>query len=682
MVENKADVGNGARGAWLVGVDVGGTFTDIVAVRPATSEVRTAKVASRTGDPLAGLLAAYSAIGISWSEVADLVHGTTLVTNAIIENQLADVALVTTEGFADTLAIGRQNRRSLYRLDLAPKIPPHVPEGRRFEVRERLDASGNVLVELTDEAVEEAVSKAAASGAQAVAVSLIHAYANPAHEQRLGARLREVVPNVALSHEVNPEAREYERTSTTVLSAGVMPLVAGYLGRLEARKPEGSGLHLFHSAGGMASPQALRALPLGLALSGPAAGVAAAARLATELSLDHAISFDMGGTSTDVCLIVDGSAEIRSDRSLAGRPLRQPMVAVESIGAGGGSIARLDTGALRIGPNSAGASPGPACYGRGGTAPTVTDANLVLGYLDAERPLGDGVRLDAEAARRALVPLAAEIGVDVTEVALGIVRVVNANMVRALRRVTVERGIDGRQCTLLAFGGAGPMHAVELARAFGIRQALVPQSSSVFCALGCVSADMSYSQRQTVRMASRDWDRQRLAGIHATLIRRLAAPLKAAGHGDDELVVEDVASVRYSGQSYAVEVARPQLDDPEQLGHAFQARHKTLYGFATDEPWELVALRLTVSVPRHMSLAIPGGPSRQPTEPDRVTTCYFGGDGPVPTPQYDRARLIGGQCIEGPAMIDDAWSTVVLPPGARLTADTRGHLHIEVGDPA
>jgi N-methylhydantoinase A len=662
--------------SWQVGVDVGGTFTDIVAFQPATGEVRTAKVCSGTDDPVTGLLAALAAAGISWEQVAELVHGTTLVTNAIIENRLADVALVTTEGFADTLAIARQNRRYLYRLDLPPKSPPQVTEGRRFEVRERLDASGRVLVELTDEAIEDAAQKVAYSSA--VAVSLIHAYGNAAHEQRLGERLRQVVPHVALSHLVSPEAREYERTTTAVLSAAVMPLVADYLDRLQRHAPQGSRLHLFHSAGGMASPEALRALPLGLALSGPAAGVAAAERVAVELGVTHAISFDMGGTSTDVCLIVDGQAEIRARRSLAGRPLRQPMVAVESIGAGGGSIARVHTRMVRVGPDSAGAVPGPACYGRGGTAPTVTDANLALGYLDADRPLGDGVRLDPEAAKGALELLAREIGIGVIELARGIVRVADATMARALRRVTVERGIDARQCTLLAFGGAGPLHAVELARTFGIRHVVVPRASSAFSALGCLCSDMSYSQQQTVRMPSTDWDRDRLARIRAGLLVRLAAPLAAAGYGEGERVVEAVAAVRYSGQSYAVDVARPALDDPDELGRMFRARHTTLYGFATDEPWELLALRLKVSVPRHLPLERTREQAAPRAGPTTVTPCAFGPGGPVPTPRYDRARLAEGQRIAGPAVIEDAWSTVVLPPGAGLTRGARGHLHIEV----
>ena len=667
-------------GGWRVGVDVGGTFTDVVAVARAHSGARVAKVPSRTDDRIAGLLDALRAVDLSWSDVADLVHGTTMVTNAIVEEDLAEVALVATRGFSDTLAIGRQNRRHLYRLDLPPKLVPQVPAERRFEVSERLDHDGRVLAPLDPQSVEEAVHRIEASGAEAVAVSLLHAYANPAHEEALGERLRERFPFVALSNRVNPEAREYERSATTVLSAGVMPLAARYLDRLEAARPAGSRLHLFHSAGGMASPESLRDLPLGLAASGPAAGAAAAGRIARELGIEHAISFDMGGTTTDVCLVLDGEAQISSDRSLGGRPLRQPMVAVESIGAGGGSIARLDHGALAVGPESAGADPGPACYARGGGRPTVSDANLVLGYMDAERVIGGGLRLDAGAARAAIAPLATAMAMTVEEAALGIVRVADSAMLRALRRVTVERGIDGRRCTLLAFGGAGPMHAVALARAFSIAEVVVPAHSGVFSALGCAGAGMSYAQQRTLRMAVDEWDPQRLEGTRRALRSRLAAPLVAAGCDDGELEVEEVAAVRYRGQSYAIELKDAPLDDPARLSREFLDRHQVLYGFATEEPWELVSIRLRVSAPRTLDRRRPVAPlSAASPAPSRTLPCTFDAAGPVATPRHDRAGMSAGRVLAGPVVVEDAWSTVVVPPGATLTADEAGNLRIATG---
>lgn len=666
-------------GGWQVGIDMGGTFIDVVARNPASGEARSAKVRTRTDDRIAGIQAALAAVELAWEDVDDLIHGTTMATNAIVEEKLADVALIATEGFADTLEIGRQNRLHLYRLDPPPKVAPQVPAERRFEVVERLDHRGRPLTPLDHGSVDAAVAGAADSGARAVAVALMHAYANGAHEETLGKALAARFPYVALSSRVNPEAREYERMATTVLSASLMPLVAGYLDGLEAAKPETSRLHLFHSAGGMASPEALRNLPLALALSGPAAGVAAAGRVAAELSIEHAISFDMGGTTTDVCLITGGRAEIDNDRKIAGRPLRQAMVAVESIGAGGGSIARLDHGALTVGPGSAGADPGPACYGRGGTQPTVTDANLLLGYMDADRLLGDEIRLDVAAASAAIAPLAAAMNVSAEETALGILRVANANMTRALGRITVERGIDGRDCTLIAFGGAGPMHAVEVARAFGIATVVVPAHSSVFSALGCVAAEKSYSRQQTLRMASGEWESGQVVAAYESLRARLAEPLVAAGHGADDLKTEAVAGVRYSGQSYAVEIPAPALDDPEALGAEFRSLHERLYGFSTDEPWELVALRMTVSVPRTADGAPGPAQTNGGGTATRMADCLFGQDGPVATPRLHRAAVAAGRRVDGPAIVEDDWSTLVLPPGTALRADAHGHLHIDVG---
>lgn len=664
---------------WKVGIDVGGTFTDVIATHQALGETRVAKVPTRTDDRIAGLVSALQAVGLAWSDVDDLIHGTTIVTNAIIEGDHAKVALIATRGFSDTLEIGRQNRRHLYRLDLPPKLPSQVPAKRRFEVTERLDHDGRVRTALDPNSVEDAIGRAERSGAEAVAVSLLHSYANSVHEEALGESLRSRFRFVALSHRVNPEAREYERTATTALSAGVMPLAAAYLDDLDAAKPGNSRLHFFHSAGGMASPHVLRDLPLGLAASGPAAGAAAAAQLARTLGIERAISFDMGGTTTDVCLIIDGKEQVTSDRSIGGRPLRQPMVAVESIGAGGGSIARLDHGSLTVGPESAGADPGPACYARGGEAPTVTDANLVLGYMDANSVLGGSLRLDVAAAQDVIAELSAAMGITMEGAASGIIKVANAALSRALRRVTVERGIDGRTCTLLAFGGAGPMHAVALARAFSIGNVIVPAHSSMFSALGCVGARMSHAQQSTLRAASEGWDAEGVERTRQALRTTLAAPFEAAGHDDDTLTVEEVASIRYRGQSYAIEIPGATLDDPECLGRDFRDRHRALYGFATDDPWELVSIRVRVSAPRECTSCPPIARTTEALSPIRTSSCAFESGARVPTPRYDRASLRADSTLSGPVIIDDAWSTIVVPPGATLTADVDGHLHVATG---
>lgn len=663
---------------WQVGIDIGGTFTDVIALNPFSGEVRSAKVDTKVDDRVKGLVAAIAAVGLEWSDIDDLIHGTTMVTNAIVEDELDDVALVVTEGFSDTLDIARQNRLHLYRLDLAPKVKAQVPAARRFEVAERLDHTGKVMRPLCDEALSDLLDRVEASSAKAVAVSLIHAYANPVHEEELGRRLSRKFPFVALSSRVNPEAREYERMATTVLSASVMPLAAGYLERLEGAKPPTSRLHLFHSAGGMASPAALKELPLALAMSGPAAGVAAASQVARQLGLKQAISFDMGGTTTDVCLILDGEAQVSSDRKLGVRPLRQPMLGVDSIGAGGGSIARLDHGALVVGPESAGAMPGPACYGRGGTKPTVSDANLVLGYMDAERRLGSGLTLDLAKAREVIAPIAEGMGTSIEAAALGIVRVANAAMVRALRRTTVERGIDGRQCTLIAFGGAGPMHAVDVAATYGIAHIVVPAHSSMFSALGCISADMSYSQQQTVRMPVTDWDAARLARTRETLRQRLCAPLVDAGYDLEDIRIQEVAAVRYTGQSYALEICDPALGEPDVLGRAFLALHEKLYGFATAEPWQLEALRVRAFVPRSADTPAARAPVRGEPKPVKVSSCLFGAGEAVATPRHDRAQLVVGKPLPGPIIVEDDYSTIVVPQGAVLEPDAAGHLHIRL----
>ena len=668
---------------WQVGIDIGGTFTDVIAHHEGSGEVRSAKVATQIDDRVAGLVSALAAVRLEWLDVADLVLGTTMVTNAIVEDDLAEVALVTTKGFADTLAIGRQNRRHLYRLDLPPKIKTSVPSARRFEVAERLDHTGQVLHPLTTDSIETMLKSITATGVSAVAVSLLHSYANPGHENELGRSLGRHFPFVALSNQVNPEAREYERTATTVLSASIMPLAAGHLDQLDAIKPDSSRLHLFHSAGGMASPAALRNLPLGLAMSGPAAGVSAAGNIARQLGIEQALSFDMGGTTTDVCLITNGKAIVTSSRSLGEKPIRMPMVSVESIGAGGGSIAHLDQGALIVGPESAGANPGPACYAQGGTNPTVSDANLVLGYLDADQLLGDELQLSLAAATAAIAPLASKMNMTIEDAALGIVRVANSAMVRALRRVTVEQGIDGRDCTLLAFGGAGPMHAVDVARDFGISRVIVPAFSSMFSALGCITAQMSYTQQQTVRMTSQRWDSDRLEKIRNTLLEQLTKHLldpASAAIRNDQISIIEVALIRYSGQSYSIEVNNPAYDDPHALGIAFQTQHSKLYGFATDEIWELESVRITVSMPRNTGTdQLKEFRATTATQP-KPRQCIFPNTGVTETPCFERGSLAVNQTIAGPLIIKDAFSTVVVPPKTTLIVDEYGNLLIDVGE--
>ncbi len=667
--------------SWLLGVDIGGTFTDAVAVEPATGSGRMRKVLTRT-DPVEWIGAACEALGIALSDTSDIMHGTTMATNAIVEGRLAPTALIATAGFAEVLDIGRQNRRELYKLPVTPRPEPLVPRESRLEACQRMDAAGAELVPLTEAEIARLAGEVKKLGVESVAVALIHSYMNGAHEERIGAGLAGIVPYVALSHQLNPEPREFERTNSTVMNAALMPLVARYLDRLLERIGTQTRLHLFHSGGGMASAQSIASRPLALALSGPAAGVAASAEVARQLGLSSVISFDMGGTTTDVSVIVDGRVQINSNQRMAGYPIRQMMVAVETIGAGGGSIARREGSAVRVGPDSAGANPGPACYGLGGTEPTVADANLILGYMDDGHELGGSVRLDVKKAVAAFQPLADAFGTSVEEAALGVRRVSNANMARVLRRVTVEHGIDARSCALLAYGGAGPMHAVSLAREFDIRKVIAPRFSSGFSAFGCLSADMSYAEQRPIHMSSAAWDTEALAAMAAAIAERLKEPLLANGTDPARLRVEVAGLLRYIGQSDAVEVALASPYDLATVDADFKATHERLYGFSTDERWEIDTLRVTVLAPRRESETPLGGEAAEPSAtPTATRQCWFEGPVKLPTSHYDRDRLPAEHKIAGPAIIEDAWSTIVVGPGATAWADRLGHLHIDLEAP-
>ena len=657
---------------WHVGIDIGGTFTDIVAIRPQDQAMRSAKVPSRAKDPVASIIAAITAISLEPSDIAELVHGTTRVTNAIVEGRLEPVVLIATEGFEDIIEIGRQSRRDLYRLEVRPKPIPLVPRERRIPLAERMLHDGTVLKTLSAETIDAAVKHVLASGAASAAIVLLHAYANPAHELALGEALRGKIPYLSLSHAVNPEAREYERMVATVLNAAVMPLAAAYLKELRAILPSELKLGVMHSAGGMATPEAAAERPLLMALSGPAAGVAAASAIARELGEKSVLSFDMGGTTTDVALILEGQAEITADAKLADQPLRQPMVAIESIGAGGGSIVRHGVSGLSIGPQSAGAEPGPASYGRGGQLPTVCDANVILGYLNPKRRLGTEIDLKPEKAREAFAPLAASLKLSVEALALGVLRVADATMARALNKITVERGVDGRGATLLAFGGMGPMHAIGLARSYGIARVIVPAASSAFSALGCVTAEHSATRQRTLRMASDGFHDAGFAAARAALV----AELKALLDGKDRIAIEETAMIRYRGQSYAVDVSLAGPVDGSALGALFAERHQSLFGFVSGQAWEVMGLRTRLRVPRQLPLppAIKTEAAPQPFETD---LCWFDAERPMPTARFDRSNLVAPHVIHGPAIIEDDWSTTVVPPGWQASAIGDGHILLQ-----
>ena len=657
---------------WEIGTDIGGTFTDIIAIRRDTAEVRIAKVPSRPRAPVQAMLEAIEAIGLQKTEVKRFIHGTTRITNAIVEERLPKVALVATRGFEDVLEISRYRRRDLYRLDVVPKPKAIVPRELCFALQERLDHEGNVLTPLADAEIERLIAWLKAADVQSVAVSLLHAYANPVHEQMLGERIRQFVPHVSLSHEINPEAREYERTSSTVFNAAAMPIAVEYLSELEQRLPIGSGLQVFHSAGAMIPIAAVKRRPLVMAMSGPAAGVAASVSIARQLDKPRVLTFDMGGTTTDVCLIVDGQAEMTDGKLLGDRPLRQPMLAVHSIGAGGGSIVKLGSGGLSVGPESAGSEPGPACYGRDGARPTITDANALLGYLNPKTRLGDRIGIDLEAAARVIAPIAEGLGLGLKETALGIIRVANATMARALRRVTVERGIDGRDCTLLAFGGGGPMHAAGLADLYGITEIVVPAASSAFSALGCLTADFSFLQQQTLRVALVGIDLAKVGQRIDSMVEQALEPLLANGIARDSIEVDLVALMRYAAQADAIPVPFTRPLDPAALREAFLKKHRELYGYATLESCVIESVRVRARQPSTTQVGRPATDQRKVAAAPRL--CSFDNALDVQTAVVDRSAMT--KVVAGPAIIEDAWSTVVVPSGWQATPDANGNLFL------
>ena len=550
-----------------VGVDTGGTFTDFVYWDG--TALRTHKVRSTPQDPARAILA-----GIK-GPVREIVHGSTVATNALLERRGARTALLTTAGFEDLLEIGRQNRAKLYDW-FDPGRTPLVPPELRFGLDERVAYDGGVLQALTPGALERAVEAVAASGAESVAVCLLHSYANPAHERLVGEALRARGLFVSLSHEVLPEYREYERASTTAVNAYVSPLMARYLGGLSEALPGGTRLRVFQSNGGSMSARFASEAAVHTVLSGPAGGVLGAAAVARAAGFERILSFDMGGTSTDVALY-DGGFTMTSEGELDGLPVRVGMLDVHTVGAGGGSVAWLDpAGALRAGPRSAGADPGPVCYGEGEEI-TVTDANLVLGRIDPERFLSGRMTLDVARAQTHMGRLARRCGVSTEELARAIVAAANANMERAIRRVSIERGHDPRDFALVAFGGAGPLHACELADRLEIGTVLAPRDAGVLSAYGMLTADFvrEYSQSALERDASE---------LFGDLERRARQDL--ADEGFEQAQLERTVDLRYAGQSYEINV-------PWGERTSFDAAHEQLYGYAhRGREVESVAVRL------------------------------------------------------------------------------------------
>ena len=688
--------------SWIVGVDVGGTFTDFYAVGPGDGEVRVAKRPSTRDNPGRAVLQGLGELaeaGVPLGDVRRLAHGTTVATNAIIQRRGGRVVLLTTAGFRDLLEIGRQIRPHMYDL-YRDQPPPLVPRERRLEVEERITSGGRVVRPLGDAAVAGAVARLGEiEDADACAVCLLFAFQNPEHESRLGAAIRAARPDlrVSLSSEVQPEFREFERCSTTVLNAWLQPVMDEYMASLEAglaeRVPH-ARIGINQSNGGLMSPARARALPVRTALSGPAAGVVGAIDAGGRSGPRDLITLDMGGTSADVSLVRDLKADVALERAVAGLPIRLPSIDVQTVGAGGGSVAWFDRdGLLKVGPESAGADPGPACYGRGGTAPTVTDANLLLGRLSAGRGLlGGRMTLDRDRAARAFAGIAGELGYGVERAAHGAIGVVVANMVRAIRTISVERGHDPRDFTLVAFGGAGPLHARDVAAALGIREILAPEVPGIVCAQGLVIADLKEDFVLGRRVELAPETAGELAGAVAELVRRARTWFEEEAVPDPDREVELHFDTRYVGQNFELRVpaasgppaALDGLPAPDAVP-AIKARffevHDVAYGYHNpDDPVEVVNVRLTAFGRTRRGPAEETAPwAAPPPAPVEVRPVWFDPHAPRDTPVFDRRRLRPGVELAGPAIVEQLDATTVVHPGDLARVDAHANLAITLG---
>jgi N-methylhydantoinase A len=674
--------------SWVVGVDVGGTFTDFCLLNRATNELLVHKVPSTPDDPsraiLEGLLAVRHRHGIQVDEISGFAHGTTVATNALIQRTGGRVAMITTAGFRDLIEIGRQVRPRIY--DLKADAPsPVVPRAARFEVRERIGPRGEIVIALSDEEIDRVVGQVVATNADCCAICLLFAFLNPEHEKRIAAALHARRPDLhlSLSSEVQPEFREYERFSTTVLNAFLQPKVTRYMERLEtviSREVGRAAIGISQSSGGLMDIRRASEFPIRTALSGPAAGVVGAVAVAARSGEANLITLDIGGTSTDVCLIERGAAAMSYGRDIAEFPVRLPSIDINTVGAGGGSIAFIGPdGLLKVGPLSAGAVPGPACYSRGGTLPTVSDANVILGRLP-DTLVGGGMTLDKSAAERAVAPLAQQLGLGFHETALGILRIMTSNMVRAIRAVSIERGYDPRDFALMPFGGAGGLHAVDVARELSMRTILIPLSPGILCAEGVVLSDLQESFVKTCRVAL---DRDLGMVTRGIDDLRGAAEEWHGTHGiDHRLQVSISLDMRYVGQNYELPVlldeASAGLPRVSVLRERFFAVHQAKYGhFDEAAPIEIVNVRLRASIAGEAVT----DPILRGDKVEVETTesdVWFEPAGPRRTTIVHRNSLLPGAVVPGPAIITQYDSTAIVPPACSARVDGARNIIIEV----
>jgi N-methylhydantoinase A len=672
--------------AWRVGVDSGGTFTDVCLIDQAGT-IRVWKVPSTPDDPSRAIAGGVTegldrCEGASPKDVTYFGHGTTVATNALIQHRGVKTGLITTDGFRDLLEIGRQRRPHLYDLQ-CDKPPLLVTRDLRLEVPERLRHDGRIETPLDESAVRAAVARLRAEGVESIAVVFLYSYIDARHETRVREILAEEFPEayISCSHEVAPEFREFERLSTAVVNAYLGPVMARYIERLGPRLDEvgiDGSRHITQSNGGVMSFAAAREQAVRTVLSGPATGVVGAMKVSALSGFSNLITFDMGGTSTDVSLIENGRPKLAGEMEVHGYPLKTPMLDIHTVGAGGGSIAHLDAGGhLKVGPRSAGSVPGPVCYGLGNSEPTVTDANVLLQTLNPRHLLGGRMPIDQSKARQAIADLAGRLGLDVMATAQGIVSVVTANMAKAIRLISVQRGHDPREYTLVAFGGAGPLHSARLARELEIPRVLVPRNPGILCALGLLMTDLKTNYAQTRLLPLTSENLETMERVFADLEERARGWFQSEGIADRDRQIRRTIDMRYKGQNYELSVPVPGGRRGEalliELRQGFEQTHQQMYGYtAPEEPIQAITFRIEAIgvVPQAEITRQP--PAARPVEEalsGRRDVWLVEAGGFVSCPVYDRERLGPGHHIAGPAVVEQMDATTLMLPGQSAVVD-------------
>jgi N-methylhydantoinase A len=661
-----------------VGVDTGGTFTDFVF--ELNGKLKVFKLASTLSDPSlaikAGLQQVALKTGITLKDI-EVVHGTTVGTNALLERRGARTALITTKGFEDVLVIGRQARPELYNLN-AVRPPTLVPDNLRFGLAERVTAAGEVLLSLDAEELSKLVRRLKKNKVEAVAICFLFSFVDPRHEQLVAKALSALNIPLSISHQILPEYREFERTSTVTINAYLQPLMGKYLNRLASHTPS---LRVMQSSGGSISAGVAAREPVRTILSGPSGGVVGALRIARAAEFERIITFDMGGTSTDVALCERDGLRMTNEASVAGFPVAVPVMDIHTVGAGGGSIARVDEGgSLRVGPESAGADPGPACYGRS-FLPTVTDAHLLLGHFGGAGLLGGTFQLDEKRSKIAMTEVARDLSkaagrkVTAVEAAYSVILVANTNMERALRRISIERGHDSREFALLPFGGAGGLHAVDLARALRIPVVLVPKAAGVLSAIGVLAADVVKEQSRTVMLKLRSGTQKDLYKTFAQMERDAAAALRSEGFGPARQQHERSLALRYQGQSFELEIKQTSGD----IANTFHQAHRARYGYAQESNIEVVSagVRSTGLVEKLSQQRIGSSHKKKVSKPERLAQAYID-EKKLNVAVYDRNHLSPGEQLRVPCIVTEYSSTTLIPSGTSAKVDGYGNLIIQV----